>query len=143
LASEVETETNICCIYPATPLLKFQSIQAGALLIQDNAWDYVISAVKNTSPIQRAFSLNKSKGVGLNFPEFELTRTQDLPITYHDAGQFYWGRMSSWKSKAAIFTVKTSIVEVPSNETVDIDTEEDWLFAERLYSLLKENHDLR
>jgi N-acylneuraminate cytidylyltransferase len=143
LASEVETETNICCIYPATPLLKFQSIQAGALLIQDNAWEYVISAVKNTSPIQRAFSLNKSKGVSLNFPEFELTRTQDLPITYHDAGQFYWGRMSSWKSKASIFTVKTSIVEVPSNETVDIDTEEDWLFAERLYSLLKENHERR
>jgi N-acylneuraminate cytidylyltransferase len=143
LASEVETGTNICCIYPATPLLKSQSIHAGALLIQDNAWDYVISAVKNNSPIQRAFSLNKSRGVSLNFPEFEITRTQDLPSTYNDAGQFYWGRMNSWKSKASIFTDKTCIVELQSNETVDIDSEEDWLFAQRLYSLLKENHELR
>ena len=31
----------------------------------------------------------------LLWPEHELTRTQDLEKTYHDAGQFYWGRVSS------------------------------------------------
>jgi pseudaminic acid cytidylyltransferase len=143
LASETDTDTNICCIYPATPLLKVKFIQEGALLIQDNAWDYVISAIRNTTPIQRAFSLNESKGVSLNFPEFEMTRTQDLPITYHDAGQFYWGSLNSWESKSSILAGKTTIVEIPSHATVDIDNEEDWLFAERLYSLLKENHELR
>lgn len=142
LARDVAADTKVCCIYPATPLLQVQFIQAGALLIQDNAWDYVISAVRNTTPIQRAFFLNESKGVRLNFPEFEMTRTQDLPITYHDAGQFYWGSLTSWESKASIFAGKTTIVELPSHATVDIDNEEDWLFAERLYSLLKENNEL-
>lgn len=143
LASEMDANTKICCIYPATPLLQVQSIQAGALLIQDNAWDYVISAVRNTTPIQRTFSLNESEVVKLNFPEFEMTRTQDLPITYHDAGQFYWGRLASWEGRSSIFAGKTTIVELPSHATVDIDNEEDWIFAERLYSLLKENHEFR
>ncbi len=143
LASDVDANTNICCIYPATPLLSIHPIKAGALLIQDNAWDYVISAVRNSTPIQRTFALDESKRVRLNFPEFEMTRTQDLPITYHDAGQFYWGPLNSWKSKSSIFAGKTTIVELPSHATVDIDNEEDWIFAERLYSLLKENHELR
>jgi pseudaminic acid cytidylyltransferase len=143
LSSDVDAVTNICCIYPATPLLQAKYIQAGALLLQDNIWDYVISAVRNTSPIQRSFSLNESDVLRLNFPKFEMTRTQDLPITYHDAGQFYWGSLNSWVSKSSILAGKTTIVEVPSHATVDIDNEEDWLFAERLYSLLKENHELR
>jgi pseudaminic acid cytidylyltransferase len=142
LSGEVAASAKICCIYPATPLLQARYIQAGALFLQDNAWDYVISAVRNVSPIQRSFFLNESDGVSLNFPEFEMTRTQDLPITYHDAGQFYWGSLNSWQSKASILAGKTTIVEIPSHATVDIDNEEDWLFAERLYSLLKENHEL-
>lgn len=143
LANEVDANTKICCIYPATPLLQVQFLQAGASLIQDSDWDYVVSAVRNATPIQRVFSLDVSKVVKLSFPEFEMTRTQDLPVTYHDAGQFYWGPLSSWESKTSIFAGNTTIVEIPSHETVDIDNEEDWLFAERLYSLLKENHELR
>ena len=36
------------------------------------------------------------------WPEHELTRSQDLPEAYHDAGQFYWGR------GASLFMTKTS-----------------------------------
>jgi len=143
LASEVAANTKICCIYPATPLLQARYIQAGASLLQDDAWDYVISAVRNTSPIQRSFLLSESDAIKLNFPEFELARTQDLPITYHDAGQFYWGSLNSWENKSSILAGKTTIVEIPSHATVDIDNEEDWIFAENLYSLLRENDEFR
>ena len=32
------------------------------------------------------------KKMEFTYPEHELTRTQDLEETFHDAGQFYWER---------------------------------------------------
>ena len=71
------------------------------------------------------------------FPEFEVTRTQDFAQIYHDAGQFYWGKKSSWESGRAIFSGKSTILEIPSKLAVDIDTPEDWHYAEALFNLVK------
>jgi pseudaminic acid cytidylyltransferase len=106
LSGEVAASAKICCIYPATPLLQARYIQAGALFLQDNAWDYVISAVRNVSPIQRSFFLNESDGVSLNFPEFEMTRTQDLPITYHVPANFIGALLIRGRAKHPYLQVK-------------------------------------
>lgn len=135
-------ETRVCCIYPATPLLQSKYVREGLQMINEADWDYVLSAVKNITPIQRSFTLNGSGRVYLNFPEHEFTRTQDLPPTFHDAGQFYWGSLNAWASKSSILAGRTTIVEIPNHMTVDIDNEEDWLYAEKLYSLLRESDEL-
>lgn len=142
LVKDVAADTKVCCIYPATPQLEAKYLQTGAQEIRNNDWDYVLSAARNATPIQRSFSLTQAGRVHLNFPEYEMTRTQDLPLTFHDAGQFYWGTLAAWESKSPIFSGKTTIVEIPSHLTVDIDNEEDWFYAEKLYSLLKENNEL-
>lgn len=138
LATSVPSDSMVCCIYPAIPLLKPQYLQAGAGKILGSDWDYVLSAVLDQNPIQRSFTLESSNRLQLNYPEHEFTRTQDLPVSYHDAGQFYWGSIKVWSEKTPIFSANTTIVEIPTDLTVDIDTQEEWLLAERLFSLSKE-----
>jgi N-acylneuraminate cytidylyltransferase len=67
-------------------------------------------------------------------PKFEGTRTQDLENFYQDAGQFYWGRQTSWKAGVPIFTSRSTILEIPSDSAIDIDTVADWRYAEDQYA---------
>ena len=128
---------HICCIYPATPLLKPSYLSQGLKILESGDWDYVFSSLKASTPPQRFFSLGTSKEVEMLFPEFEATRTQDFAHVYHDAGQFYWGRKSSWETGLPIFSSKSTILEIPGKSAVDIDTPEDWHYAEALFNLVK------
>ena len=70
------------------------------------------------------------------FPEFQNTRSQDLEDSYHDAGQFYWGRPSSWLEKRRIFDDNSIPLLIPRYKVQDIDTEEDWIRAEMMFKLI-------
>ena len=124
---------NVCCIYPTAPLILAEDLRQGLEKLNgSNALNYVFSAVEYTFPVQRAITLQSEK-VSMLMPEFEQTRSQDLPKTYHDAGQFYWGKASAFTNKTPIFTGDASIVALPQTRVQDIDTLENWLFAESLY----------
>ena len=139
LKSERSGLENVCCIYPATPLLKPNLISQGLQILKGGNWSYVFSGAKTREHPQRFFSLETSKRIKMLFPEHEESRTQDIENFYHDAGQFYWGRESSWESGLPIFTSESTIVEMPSKLAVDIDTPEDWHYAESLFEFKKEN----
>ena len=134
--SQLDLE-HICCIYPATPLLKPNYLSQGLKILENGDWDYVFSGSKASTPPQRFFSLGASKEVEMLFPEFEATGTQDFAHIYHDAGQFYWGRKSSWETGLPIFSSNSTILEIPGKSAVDIDTPEDWHYAEALFNLVK------
>jgi CMP-N-acetylneuraminic acid synthetase len=63
------------------------------------------------------------------YPEYELTRTQDLPKCYFDAGQFYWGRTEAWTSGLRMHSNGHGY-EIEGHRVVDIDTFDDWKRAE-------------
>lgn len=138
LKSKVNDLENVCCIYPATPLLKPIFISQGLQILKMGDWDYVLSASRAETPPERFFSLNAASGVDMHFPEQELTRTQDFVPSYHDAGQFYWGKKSSWESGLPIFSSASTIIEIPNELSVDIDTMDDWHRAERLFEIQKD-----
>ena len=69
------------------------------------------------------------------FPNQEKMRTQDLPQMYSDSGLFYIGKISTWSSKIPIFSPDSKFVELRKYESIDIDSEEDWKFAEELVAL--------
>ena len=69
----------------------------------------------------------------LLFPEHRLTRTQDLPPAYFDAGQFYWGAAHAWNEHRPIFGARSSFIVLPAERAVDIDDEDDWALAEQKF----------
>jgi len=44
---------------------------------------------------------------------------------YHDAGQFYWGRVDAWLKNKSIFTDKSFGYKLSRYEVVDLDDKED------------------
>ena len=134
-----ENLVNVCCIYPATPLLRPKYISEGLSVLKSGDWNYVFSAVKNDSNPQRFFTLNSSNSVNLLFPKFESTRTQDLQNTFKDAGQFYWGKKSAWVREDPIFNNRSTIIQIARDFAIDIDTKEDWELALERYRIQKES----
>jgi CMP-N-acetylneuraminic acid synthetase len=68
-------------------------------------------------------------------PKNALARTQDLEKTYHDAGQFYWGKTSAWLEHKMMHTDGLGM-PIPHWKVVDIDTTDDWKRAEILFKTL-------
>jgi len=127
---------KLCCIYATAPFILPEYIQQGLQLLKDEEVEYVFSATTFPFAIQRAITLNADARVNMIYPEHLNTRSQDLQETYHDAGQFYWGNGSAFLMGKAIFADHSKAVLLPRKRVQDIDTPEDWEFAESLFKVL-------
>ena len=132
----------ICCLLATAPFVTKKILKEGMNLLNDVAFDrFTFSATKYPFPIQRA--LRKDK-LDLAHPINKIDigkRSQDLEETFHDAGQFYWGRKKAWMSKKNIFE-KSMPLLLPSWRVQDLDTLEDWERAELMYKLNKKDKNL-
>ena len=122
----------ICCIYPANPLLSKSNLVKASKIILKNRYDYVFSATKYQHPIQRAF-YKKNNKIFMYNSNYSKVRTQDITESYHDAGQFYFGKANSWLKDKKIFSKNSQFIEIARNNCCDIDNLEDWNFAKILF----------
>ena len=124
--------SHICCLYPCTPLLKSQYLTDSFECWQSSNSLYCFPVLEFESNVLRSLKLSDAGEVSSMFSQHELTRTQDLPQAYFDAGQFYWGSREAWLSEDKIHNHALGYV-LPKYSVVDIDDDNDWRFAERLY----------
>lgn len=124
----------VCCIYPTSAMVKSIDLKESFKLVKNMKWSFVMSAQKYTTQIERSFKL-LNKRIVLNDKKKFLKNSQTFQDFYHDAGQFYWGTSKSWYSKNTISSNKSTIYELKKYQAVDINTLEDWKFAEKLYKL--------
>lgn len=122
-----------CCIYPCSPFLKTEDLVASFDMLQERNADFVYPVTEYAHPIQRA--MRRLPGGAMQFfsPQYEMTRTQDLEIAYHDAGQFYWGKASSWLEHKKMHTDGLGM-PIPNWRVVDIDNDDDWRRAEVMFN---------
>ena len=119
----------VCCIYPCVPLLRATDLQGAHALFEARGADYVYPVVAFHSSPWRAMTKPENGTMRFIHPEHELTRTQDLPRCYFDAGQFYWGRTTAWTRGLRMHSNGHGY-EMEAHRVVDIDTQEDWFRAE-------------
>jgi N-acylneuraminate cytidylyltransferase len=124
---------HVCCIYATTPFLHPLYLQQGLELLQNGDKEYAFSVTSFSYPIFRSLR-KEGNGVEMVCPEYRATRSQDLPETFHDAGQFYWGRTSAWREGKTIFSPHSAPVVLPRHLVQDIDTPEDWERAQLMYN---------
>lgn len=125
--------TNICCIYPCTPLLKSEYLTKSFENWQESNHLFCFPVLAFESSIFRALKIDE-QGKTTTIFDNESTRTQDLTTAYHDAGQFYWGSRDAWLNENSIHNHGLAFI-LPKNSVVDIDNDDDWQFAEMLYRL--------
>ena len=142
LKNHGEHPSSVCCLYATSAFAKpADIIKAYKKMINGN-WNYVFSATTFQSTVIRSFTKLQNHGVKMLFPNKYNSRTQDLKKTYHDAGQFYWGRPEAWLKLKPVFNQLSTIINISRWRAHDIDTLEDWKQAEIIYkSLMKKKYD--
>jgi len=126
----------VCCIYPGVPFIESQDLVNAYNLMQKNNSDFVYPVAEYVHPTQRAMRQLKSGQMEFIDSKNELSRTQDLEVTFHDAGQFYWGKASAWIAHKKMHSDGVGMV-IPNWRVVDIDNPDDWKRAELLREILK------
>jgi len=124
-----------CCIYPTAPFVSPERLKQGYDVLKEGNTDIVLPVVRFNYPIQRALKIEEGR-LKMIWPEYLMARSQDLMPTYHDAGQFYWGRSERFLKQKKLFTESTIPIEVPESHVQDIDTLEDWKIAEMKYTTI-------
>lgn len=120
----------VCCIYATAPFVQVEDLKRGLEALESGDWAYAFTVTDFAAPIFRSFKQTAEGGLEMFFPEHFSTRSQDLPTALHDAGQFYWGRPSSWIEGKRIFDRHSIPVVIPRWRVQDIDTQDDWKRAE-------------
>ena len=126
-----------CCIYPATPLISGDVLVKGYRMMLDKSFDCVFPVVPFSYPIWRGMTIVDGKA-RMIWPENIDKRSQDLETVYHDAGQFYWFNVKSFKANRRLISDNAGTIILSENEVQDIDTISDWELAELKYSLLND-----
>ena len=125
-----------CCIYATAPFIEIKYLIEGyEKLIEANS-AYTLSVTTFPYPIRRAIRITESNKIQMIYPENYKSRSQDLEETFHDAGQFYWGKSDAWMQNKDFFKEHSSPVFIPRFKVQDIDTEEDWERAQNMFKLL-------
>lgn len=129
------TFSSICCILPTAPFVtSFKIIEAFNKLINSN-FDSVFPVLEFSFPIQRSLKIEDNK-VAMVWKEHLNSRSQDLESRYHDSGQFYWLKATSFLKERKLFTTNSGAIIISELHAQDIDTETDWKLAEIKYKLM-------
>ncbi|KZL01867.1 MULTISPECIES: pseudaminic acid cytidylyltransferase [unclassified Pseudovibrio] len=126
---------SICCIYATAPFVSSSDLEQSYKQFLASEADYVLSAAEFPFPIQRAFRV-QNRSIKILFPEHMQSRSQDLEAAFYDAGQFYWCTPYALKHKKPIIAENSGAYLMERAKVQDIDTFDDWEFAEKLFRLL-------
>ena len=126
-----------CCIYPTAPLLTVETLHKAYDHMIKEKFDSVFPVLEFGFPIWRALTIDPVKSkVDFIWKENAVRRSQDLPKTFHDAGQFYWFDTKIMLNKKGLITDNSGIVLLDETQAQDIDTISDWRMAEYKYKVL-------
>ena len=126
---------KVLCVYPTSVFLKKKHLSI-ALNKLKKTNNFIFSAKSFNHPIQRSFYKSKSNKIFMVNKKYSKTRTQDLRIHYHDAGQFYLGWKSSWLKNKSIFNGPNEFIEFSELESHDFDFPKDWSIALKKWKYL-------
>ncbi len=137
-----QSPSEVCCLYATAPFVKVGSIREAYDQMQRVQADYCFTVTSFAFPIQRAIKVTVENRIEMFYPKHLETRSQDLEESYHDAGQFYWGKAEAFKQKKPLFSKSATPYILPRHLVQDIDTPEDWKRAELMYQLLQKSKEL-
>jgi N-acylneuraminate cytidylyltransferase len=126
-----------CCLYATAPFVTADKLREAFGKMDTGRFDTVFPVVRFSFPVQRAVVFQNDRLAWLQ-PQHALTRSQDLPPAFHDAGQFYFFDVPRFLETGQLLTSNTSGIEVSELDAQDIDNLTDWQLAELKIKLLRQ-----
>lgn len=126
-----------CCIYSTAPLLTPAYLQKAHARFEGEGADYLYACCEYPFPIQRAQYIGEDGTPVPVMPEYMSWRSQDLPKAYQDCGMFYFYSRRILEDPGARGLVSRAF-EMPRHRVIDIDTMEDWNYAQAMCRAVRE-----
>ena len=127
---------HFCCIYATAPFILPEYIRKGFELLQETKAVSAFCVCRYPAPIFRALKINDAHRLEMIWPKYLEVRSQDLPESYQDAGQFYWAETRRYLEEEKLYSSDAVPIILPWYQVVDIDTIEDWKMAELMFRVL-------
>ena len=125
---------SICCIFPCTPLITYESLTSSFNILQNNKVDFVFPVFNPGLPISRSLFINSAGFIEMLNKDLRNAATNLMTESLFDAGQYYWAKTNTWlKSESILGSVNMPYL-INRLSAVDIDNEDDWLLAEILFA---------
>ena len=128
----VGDDALVMCLY-ATAHLPSSMIEEVIGLALRNPENFVVTVGRHRSPIERSLLLEKDGLMSMMSREYLLSRTQDLPTRFFDAGKVYLAKASLWRERDTMMDAPFVPFFLPDWAAVDLDEPEDWAVAEALH----------
>lgn len=122
-----------CCLYATAPFVQPCYLQDGLKKLMQSGGTSAISVTTFPFPIFRGLRISDAGKLQMFWPEHKMTRSQDLPEAYHDAGQFYWVNVERYLKTPHLYAEDAVPVVLPRHLVQDIDDYEDWARAENMF----------
>jgi CMP-N,N'-diacetyllegionaminic acid synthase len=131
---------QICLLQPTSPLRTHHDITSAIELFETKQPDLVLSAYRPKIEVQKAFVLEKNGFLtGLLSASAPFSRRQDLPEVFLPNGAIYVCSVGKFKKKNILPQSRILPYIMGIENSVDIDTIEDFNEAERILKLRRIN----
>jgi len=119
----------LCYLYATAPFITPSILHSCFELLKSREVSSSLTITSFPYPVFRSLSFSKeTDNVEFIWSEHSNSRSQDLPDLYHDAGQCYFFDLASTHP-----VTKRAGLILPRHQAQDIDTMEDFIFAEKLF----------
>ena len=126
---------EVVLIMACAPLIDANDlISASKVMNQYNGTKQVLAIAPFPVPVEWAFKFNDDGSLVPEQPGMFSVRSQDLGVKYYDAGIFCFMPVEHILSTDGAGSDDAYVgYKLPKSKAVDIDDQDDWLFAEALY----------
>lgn len=129
----VDESAPFFLMYPTAVMTTKDDIKRSYKVFLASDSELLFAGARFPSEIQRAWMRSDNNRLAPVFPGNQFKRSQDFPPTYFDAGQFYWFSAQAWRAEVLEKGIGRSLYELDPLQAVDINTQEDWVLAEKLF----------
>lgn len=123
---------TFCMLWATAPLRLVPDITASFSMLADDV-EAVVSVTDYDLPIFSAHRIDASSKLEPLFKDMLRMPGRDLPKVVCVSGSLCWVKTDAFRRHKTWLPPKLAGYHVPRRRSVDIDTEEDWLYAEFLY----------
>ena len=122
-------------IYPCAPFVTAKRLCEAVEKLEKTGASMVFPVAQYSDNPIRAYYIDENGFIKAKWPEYSKMRSQDLPVLYHDCGQFYAFNLDMFYDEENYRKSWVPLV-IPEEEAQDIDTVDDWKIAEQKYRAL-------
>ena len=130
--------THFCVIYPTAAFILPEDLNGSFDVIKADPECGVLMSVSGYDIHPYKSLVQNDKGYWeMMFPKECKMRSQHYPHVVASNGTFYWFNTSAFEDNPTYYLDNLKTYEIPSERAIDIDTQEDYEWAQKIYKLTK------